>query len=89
MTELQIIIVVLAVCQFLFEYYLKVLNEGHVSNLMDKQPETSKSLMDQETWLKASNYSLSKSKFSRIQEVLLFSSRSSSTFCLRSLKFGQ
>jgi STE24 endopeptidase len=72
MTELQIIIVVLAVCQFLFEYYLKVLNEGHVSNLMDKQPETSKSLMDQETWLKASNYSLSKSKFSRIQEVFGF-----------------
>ena len=65
MTELQIIIVVLAVCQFLFEYYLKVLNEGHISKLMEKQPENSKSLMDEETWDKTSKYSLSKSKFSR------------------------
>ena len=72
MTELQTIIVVLAVCQFLFEYYLKVLNEGHVANLMDKQPEDSKSLMDEETWQKASKYSLSKSRFSRIQEVFGF-----------------
>lgn len=69
MTELQIIIVVLAVCQFLFEYYLKVLNEGHISNLMEKQPESSKSLMDEETWNKTSRYSLSKSKFSRSEEV--------------------
>lgn len=72
MTELQIIIVVLAVCQFLFEYYLKVLNEAHVSRLMDVQPEDSKSLMDNETWKKASNYSLSKSRFSRLQEVFGF-----------------
>ena len=61
MTELQTIILMLAVCQFLFEYYLKVLNEGHVAHLMDKQPEDSKSLMDEETWQKASKYSLSKS----------------------------
>ncbi len=72
MSELQTIIVVLAVCQFLFEYYLKVLNEGHVANLMDKQPEESKSLMDDETWQKTSNYSLSKSRFSRIQEIFGF-----------------
>ena len=51
MTEFQTIIVVLAVCQFLFEYYLKVLNEGHVAHLMDKQPEDSKSLMDEDCLL--------------------------------------
>ena len=72
MTELQIIVVALAVCQFLFEYYLKVLNEGHVSKLMTEQPESSKSLMDDETWEKTSKYSLSKSKFSRLQEVFGF-----------------
>ena len=72
MTELQIIVVALAVCQFLFEYYLKVLNEGHVSKLMTEQPENSKSLMDDETWEKTSKYSLSKSKFSRLQEVFGF-----------------
>ena len=72
MTELQIIVVALAVCQFLFEYYLKVLNEGHVSKLMTEQPESSKSLMDDETWEKTSRYSLSKSKFSRLQEVFGF-----------------
>ena len=72
MTELQIIVVALAVCQFLFEYYLKVLNEGHVSKLMTEQPESSKSLMDDETWAKTSKYSLSKSKFSRLQEVFGF-----------------
>ena len=72
MTELQIIVVALAVCQFLFEYYLKVLNEGHVSKLMTEQPENSKSLMDDETWTKTSKYSLSKSKFSRLQDVFGF-----------------
>ena len=72
MTELQIIVVALAVCQFLFEYYLKVLNEGHVLKLMTEQPESSKSLMDDETWEKTSKYSLSKSKFSRLQEVFGF-----------------
>lgn len=72
MTELQIIIVVLALCQFLFEYYLKVLNEGHISKLMGKQPENSKSLMDEETWDKTSKYSLSKSKFSRAEEIFGF-----------------
>ncbi|MAL85355.1 MAG: hypothetical protein CMI23_03235 [Opitutae bacterium] len=72
MTELQIIVVALAVCQFLFEYYLKVLNEGHVSKLMTEQPESSKSLMDDETWEKTSKYSLSKSKFSRLQDVFGF-----------------
>ena len=72
MTELQIIVVALAVCQFLFEYYLKVLNEGHVSKLMTEQPENSKSLMDDETWAKTSKYSLSKSKFSRLQDVFGF-----------------
>lgn len=72
MTDLQTIVVVLAVCQFIFEYYLKVLNEGHIARLKDKQPEDSKSLMDEETWQKASNYSLSKSRFSRIQEIFGF-----------------
>jgi len=69
MTELQTIIVVLAVSQFLFEYFLKVLNEKHVASLIENQPVGSKSLMDDETWVKASNYSLSKSRFSRMQEI--------------------
>ena len=72
MTELQTIIVVLAVSQFLFEYFLKVLNEKHVASLIENQPVGSKSLMDDETWVKASNYSLSKSRFSRIQEIFGF-----------------
>ena len=72
MTELQTIVVVLAVCQFLFEYFLKVLNEKHVADLIENQPVDSKSLMDDETWVKASNYSLSKSRFSRIQEIFGF-----------------
>jgi hypothetical protein len=72
MTELQTIVAVLAVCQFLFEYFLKVLNEKHVARLMGNQPEDSKSLMDDETWTKASNYSLCKSKFSRVQEIFGF-----------------
>ena len=72
MTELQAIIVVLAVCQFLFEYFLKVLNEKHVANLIEAQPEESKSLMDDETWKKASYYSISKSRFSRVEEIFGF-----------------
>ena len=72
MTELQTIVVVLAVCQFLFEYFLKVLNEKHVARLIGNQPEDSKSLMDDATWAKASNYSLCKSRFSRVQEVFGF-----------------
>jgi STE24 endopeptidase len=72
MTELQTIIVVLAVSQFLFEYFLKVLNEKHVAGLIENQPVGSKSLMDNETWVKASNYSLSKSRFSRMQEIFGF-----------------
>jgi STE24 endopeptidase len=72
MTELQTIVAVLAVCQFLFEYFLKVLNEKHVARLIGNQPEDSKSLMDDETWTKASNYSLCKSKFSRVQEIFGF-----------------
>ena len=72
MTDLQTIIVVLAVCQFLFEYFLKVLNEKHVANLIEAQPEESKSLMDDETWKKASNYSISKSRFSRVEEIFGF-----------------
>ena len=72
MTELQTIIVVLAVSQFLFEYFLKVLNEKHVASLIENQPVGSKSLMDNETWVKASNYSLSKSRFSRMQEIFGF-----------------
>ena len=72
MTDLQAIIVLMAICQFIFEYYLKVLNEKHISGLIDNQPEHSKSLMDYETWKKASHYSLSKSKFSRVEEVLGF-----------------
>ena len=72
MTELQTIVVVLAVCQFLFEYFLKVLNEKHVADLIENQPVDSKSLMDDETWVKASNYSLCKSRFSRIQEIFGF-----------------
>ncbi|MDG0965142.1 MAG: hypothetical protein P8O23_08745, partial [Opitutales bacterium] len=72
MTDLQTIVVVLAVCQFLFEYFLKVLNEKHVANLIGAQPEESKSLMDDETWEKASNYSISKSRFSRVEEIFGF-----------------
>ncbi|MDG1324927.1 MAG: M48 family metallopeptidase [Opitutales bacterium] len=72
MTDLQMIVVVLAVCQFLFEYFLKVLNEKHVANLIGAQPEESKSLMDDETWRKASNYSISKSRFSRVEEIFGF-----------------
>ena len=59
-------------CQFLFEYFLKVLNEKHVANLIEAQPEESKSLMDDETWKKASNYSISKSRFSRVEEIFGF-----------------
>ena len=72
MTELQMFVVVLATCQFLFEYFLKVLNEKHVIALIEKQPEDSKSLMDDETWKKASKYSLCKSRFSRVQEIFGF-----------------
>lgn len=72
MTDLQTIIVVLAVCQFLFEYFLKVLNEKHVANLIEAQPKESKSLMDDETWKKASNYSISKSRSSRVEEIFGF-----------------
>ena len=72
MTDLQILIVIMAVCHFFTEYFLKIINERHIKNLTGSQPNNSKHLMDEHTWEKASNYSLSKSKFSRVEEVFGF-----------------
>ena len=72
MTDLQILIVIMAACHFFSEYFLKIINERHIKNLIGSQPNNSKHLMDEHTWEKASNYSLSKSKFSRVEEVFGF-----------------
>ena len=60
MSHLQIIVIIAVFIQFVFEYVLKAINERHVASLRKEQPDESNSLMDAETWDKASGYAIDK-----------------------------
>ena len=72
MSHLQIIVIIAVFIQFVFEYVLKAINERHVSSLRKEQPDESNSLMDAETWDKASGYAIDKSRFSRSEDTFGF-----------------
>ena len=72
MSHLQIIVIIAVFIQFVFEYVLKTINERHVASLRKEQPDESNSLMDAETWDKASGYAIDKSRFSRSEDTFGF-----------------
>ena len=61
MTSLQIIILVAALAQFVFELFLKLKNERHMASMRSVIPSGVEAVMDEDTWKKATDYSIEKS----------------------------
>ena len=72
MTFFQTVIIALAVIQLLSELLLKKKNEARINSLKSDPPSEINGIMDFDTWKKTSNYSLDKSKFSSLSEILGF-----------------
>ena len=75
MTSLQMIILLGAILQFVFELFLKIKNERHMSSMRSEMPKGVNAIMTESVWRKATDYSIEKSKFSRIEEffgIVLF-----------------
>lgn len=70
MTSLQIIILVAALAQFVFELFLKLKNERHMASMRSVIPSGVEAVMDEDTWKKATDYSIEKSKSSRLEELI-------------------
>ena len=68
MTSLQIIIIVAALFQLVFEFVLKLKNEKHMSSMRSEIPSRIHAIMDETVWRKATDYSIEKSKSSRMEE---------------------
>ena len=76
MTEIQLLLLILALGRFGFETHLGNLNLKQFVSLKEKQPKKTKKLMSEEEWDKASSYSISKTKFSIFEDafgLLIFS----------------
>ena len=72
LTQLQIIVLCAALTQLIFEYFLKKANEGHFLKMREDPPPESGNLMDRKTWVKATDYSLAKSRFSSVEDLFGF-----------------
>lgn len=72
LTQIQIIVLCAALTQLIFEYFLKKANEGHFLRMRDDPPPESGNLMDRKTWVKATDYSLAKSRFSSVEDLFGF-----------------
>ena len=60
MTSLQIIILFGAILQFVFELFLKIKNERHISSMRSEMPKGVNAIMDESVWRKATDYSIEK-----------------------------
>jgi len=69
LTPIQAIVVCAAFAQVIFELFLKRANEKHILSMRGDPPSESGDLMDRETWTKATDYSLVKSRFSSVEEI--------------------
>jgi STE24 endopeptidase len=69
LTQIQAIVVCAAFAQVTFELFLKRANEKHILTMRGDPPSDSGDLMDRETWTKATDYSLAKSRFSSVEEI--------------------
>ena len=69
LTQIQAIVVCAAFAQVIFELFLKRANEKHILSMRGDPPSESGDLMDRRTWIKATDYSLVKSRFSSVEEI--------------------
>jgi len=72
MTDVQIIVLCAAVAQILFEFYLRNANERRLLVMKDNPPAETSGLMDEQTWGKATDYSIAKSRFSTVEDIFGF-----------------
>ena len=72
MSLLQVLVTTAALFRLAFETFLKRKNEMHMNLLKEKPPESINGIMDFQTWGKATEYSLQKSKLSRSEDVFEF-----------------
>ena len=71
-TQIQILVLCAALAQVVFEYFLKKANERHLQAMREQPPRESEGLMDRETWAKATDYSLAKSRFASVEDAFGF-----------------
>ena len=69
MTDVQIIVLCAAGAQILFECYLRNANERRLLAMKDTPPAETSGLMNEETWGKATDYSIAKSRFSTVEDI--------------------
>ena len=72
MTDVQIIVLCAAGAQILFESYLRNANERRLLDMKDNPPASASVLMDEQTWGKATDYSIAKSRFSTVEDIFGF-----------------
>ena len=72
MTSIQLIIIGAAFLHLVVEILLKYLDLKNTVNLKEKQPEETMSLMNEEQWLKTSNYTIAKTKVSIFEDLFGF-----------------
>ena len=72
MTDVQIIVLCAAGAQILFESYLRNANERRLLDMKDNPPASASGLMDEQTWGKATDYSIAKSRFSTVEDIFGF-----------------
>lgn len=66
MSYLPVLFVVLVILKFLAEQILSTMNRLHVAQHKTRRPDALKDIIDQETYEKAADYTLAKSKFGAI-----------------------
>ena len=71
-TQIQILVLCAALAQVVFEYFLKRANERHLWAMRNEPPPESGDLMNRETWAKATDYSLAKSRFASVEDAFGF-----------------
>ena len=71
-TLIQTLVLCVAFAQVVFEYLLKRANERHLIEMRGQPPPETDGLMDSETWTKATDYSLAKSRFASFEDAFGF-----------------
>ena len=71
-TQIQILVLCAALAQVVFEFFLKKTNDRHLLEMREHPPSESGGLMDRETWAKATDYSLAKSRFASVEDAFGF-----------------
>ena len=88
-TLIQTLVLCVAFAQVVFEYLLKRANERHLIEMRGQPPPETDGLMDSETWTKATDYSLEKSRFASFEDLFLVSSFSSVSSFIFSFVFSE